>query len=97
MRPLTERYPLAPDALTADVSRQLYESYLVAQAQISPDSDADVLVNALIGLTAPINRFFEQVMVMADDPAQRRANLGLLQSIAALADGIVDLSKVQGF
>ncbi|MFZ1509695.1 MAG: glycine--tRNA ligase subunit beta [Anaerolineae bacterium] len=97
VRPLTERYPLAPDALTADVSRQLYESYLVAQAQISPDSDADVLVNALIGLTAPINRFFEQVMVMADDPAQRRANLGLLQSIAALADGIVDLSKVQGF
>ncbi|MBK7199659.1 hypothetical protein [Candidatus Amarolinea dominans] len=53
--------------------------------------------STLIGLTAPINRFFEQVMVMADDPAQRRANLGLLQSIAALADGIVDLSKVQGF
>ena len=97
VRPLTERYPLAPTALTGEAAQPLYESYLLAQAQVTPDSDVDVLVNALIGLTMPINRFFEQVMVMADDPVQRSANLGLLQSIAALADGIVDLSKVQGF
>ncbi len=97
VRPITERYPLEPAALTADVARQLYETYLLAQAQVTPDSDVDVLVHALIGLTAAINRFFDQVMVMADDPVQRNANLGLLQHIAALADGIVDLSKVQGF
>ncbi len=97
VRSASERSELAPAGLTADAALQLYESYLVAQAQVTPASDADVLVGALVGLTQPINRFFEQVMVMADDPAQRRANLGLLQHIVALADGIVDLSRVQGF
>lgn len=97
VRPVTERYPLAPERLVSDEARQLYESYLVAQAQVNPASDAEMLVNVLVELTAPINRFFDKVMVMADDPAQREANLGLLQHIAGLADGIADLSKVQGF
>ena len=34
---------------------------------------------------------------MAEDEALRRARLSLLQAIAALPDGIADLSKLQGF
>ena len=45
----------------------------------------------------PINRFFTDLMVMADDPAVRQARLALLQRIAALPDGIADLSQLQGF
>jgi glycyl-tRNA synthetase len=97
VRPVNERYALAPERLSSDEARQLYESYLVAQAEVNPASDADILVNVLIELTAPINRFFDKVMVMADDPAQRAANLGLLQHIVGLADGIADLTRVQGF
>jgi glycyl-tRNA synthetase len=97
VRPVNERYALAPERLSSDEARQLYESYLVAQAEVNPASDADMLVNVLIELTAPINRFFDKVMVMADDPAQRAANLGLLQHIVGLADGIADLTRVQGF
>jgi glycyl-tRNA synthetase beta subunit len=36
-------------------------------------------------------------MVMADDPALRENRLALLQHIAALAEGIVDLSHLEGF
>ena len=48
-------------------------------------------------LQAPINRFFTDVLVMAEDPAVRQARLALVQRIAALPDGIADLSQLQGF
>lgn len=44
-----------------------------------------------------INKFFEEVMVMAEDPKVRANRLGLLQQVAALADGSVDLSLLEGF
>ena len=48
-------------------------------------------------LQAPINRFFTDVLVMAEDPAVRQARLALVQRVAALANGIADLSQLQGF
>jgi len=44
-----------------------------------------------------VSRFFEDVLVMADDPAVRTNRLALLQRIVALADGVADLSKMEGF
>jgi glycyl-tRNA synthetase len=35
--------------------------------------------------------------VMADDSAVRANRLGLLQGIAALAKGVADFSKLEGF
>jgi glycyl-tRNA synthetase beta subunit len=48
-------------------------------------------------LREPINRFFTDVLVMAEDPAVRQARLALVQRIAALPDGIADLGQLQGF
>jgi glycyl-tRNA synthetase len=45
----------------------------------------------------PINRFFDQVLVMAEDERLRRNRLGLLQRIAALAEGVADMSRLEGF
>ena len=42
-----------------------------------------------------IDKFFVEVMVMVDDPAVRQNRLGLLQRVAALADGVADLSKLE--
>jgi glycyl-tRNA synthetase len=36
-------------------------------------------------------------MVMVDDKALRENRLALLQRIASLADGVADLSKLEGF
>jgi glycyl-tRNA synthetase beta subunit len=35
--------------------------------------------------------------VMSEDAAERRARLGLLRRVASLADGVADLSKLEGF
>ena len=45
----------------------------------------------------PITAFFDDVLVMAQDEALRENRLALLQRIAALSEGIVDLTKVEGF
>jgi glycyl-tRNA synthetase len=44
-----------------------------------------------------INRFFDRVLVMADDEVVRKNRLGLVQGIAALADGVADMSRLEGF
>jgi glycyl-tRNA synthetase beta subunit len=45
----------------------------------------------------PINTFFDEVLVMTEDKALRENRLALLQHIAGLTEGIVDLTKVEGF
>jgi glycyl-tRNA synthetase beta subunit len=44
-----------------------------------------------------ITEFFDNVLVMAEDQAVRENRLGLLQSIAALADGTLDFTRLEGF
>ncbi|MGD9665434.1 MAG: glycine--tRNA ligase subunit beta [Novosphingobium sp.] len=50
----------------------------------------------LAHLRAPIDRFFDEVMVMADDEAIRRNRLALLQQTAALFLQIADLAQLNG-
>ena len=47
-------------------------------------------VAAAESLVAPINRFFDELLVMADDSAVRANRLGLLASIRDLAQGVID-------
>ena len=62
----------------------------------APDA-ADALGDVLRDLQAPIDRFFTEVLVNADDPAVRAARQALIQHIARLPESVADLSKLQGF
>ena len=44
-----------------------------------------------------VNEFFDKVLVIAEDKKLRENRLGLLQHITALADGVADMSKLEGF
>ncbi|WP_460515178.1 glycine--tRNA ligase [Flindersiella endophytica] len=48
-------------------------------------------------LVAPINTFFDAVLVMAEDPAVRAARLGLLASIRDLAAPVLDWQELGTF
>jgi glycyl-tRNA synthetase len=52
---------------------------------------------AFLPLIPEINQFFVEVLVMAEDATLRSNRLGLLQRIAALADGVADFSLLEGF
>jgi glycyl-tRNA synthetase len=80
-----------------DEERLLWDAYNQAAANLNPDSDFDALLAELHGLRAPIDRFFENVFVMAEDETVRNNRLALLKRIADLALPIADLSQLQGF
>ena len=92
-----ERFPLDisrdPDATT----QALYQAFQSVAARIGPKNSADDFLTAFRPMVPIISQFFVDVLVMADDPAVRETRLALLQRIAALPQGIVDLSKVEGF
>ncbi|KEA62484.1 Glycyl-tRNA synthetase beta chain [Marinobacterium lacunae] len=51
-------------------------------------------LEALAQLQAPVDRFFEDVMVMADDEAVRNNRLALLQRLRNLFLGVADISLI---
>ena len=97
VRNLAETYPLAPEHYDEDATRRLHAAWEAANKRVKEQPSVAVLGEALRDLKAPINRFFTDVLVMAEDPAVREARLALVQRIAALPDGIADLSQLQGF
>ena len=97
VRALPETYALAPMHYTEPATRGLYEASASAHQRISESANIATLGAVLRDLQAPINRFFTDVLVNADDPAVRQARLALVQRIAVLPDGIADLSQLQGF
>jgi len=97
VRPIAERYELAPERYVEPASRELHAAWEAVRPTVSPDGSVDALGEALRALVAPINRFFDEVLVMTEEPELRAARLALVQHIAALPDGIADLSKLQGF
>ncbi len=91
------RYTLDPDVLEEEASQVLHAALLDVEARVGEGSTVDALLNAFLPLVPLIERFFVDVLVMAEDEALRTARLALLQRIAALAQGIVDLSQLEGF
>lgn len=86
-------------AADTDPATQALAQAVAAHAVAAPTKPRDVaaLMHNIAALVAPINVFFDKVMVMADAPAIRNARLTLLQRIVAQASGLVDLSKIEGF
>ena len=89
----------APEAqyLTEPAARALYEAYQAVAKRVNPESSVDELFRALEELKPLIRRFFDEILVMTEDPELRKSRLGLLQGISALTEGIVDLTVMEGF
>ena len=51
---------------------------------------------ALASLRAPIDAFFDSVIVNDPDPAKRSARLALLERIRAAVHNVADFSKIEG-
>ncbi|MEM7664536.1 MAG: glycine--tRNA ligase subunit beta [Pseudomonadota bacterium] len=58
--------------------------------------DFEAAMAALASLRAPIDRFFEDVIVNADDAAVREARLGLLARFRDAVHRVADFSRIEG-
>ncbi|NLE43504.1 MAG: glycine--tRNA ligase subunit beta [Chloroflexi bacterium] len=99
-RDLENRLPLDPGGFVQPAELTLHTAYTQARDQVRPDSSVDEFFAAFTPLVDIIDQYFARdsgVMVMAEEQALRENRLAQLQHIAALADGIVDLSRLEGF
>lgn len=97
VRDQAEVLPLDPSRFTMTAERRLYEAYRRAEQAMASVDGVDGLFAVLAELAGPIDAFFADVFVMVEDKAIRDNRLALLQRIAALPQGIVDLTRVQGY
>lgn len=77
---------------------QLYQAYLAARETISAAltaGDWPAACRALIALKAPVDDFFDHVMVMAEDLTLRNNRIALLNELASLFLKVADISKIQ--
>ncbi len=87
------------DALTEDAERQLHQ--VMSDLRI-PVRDAAAQrryadsLKALVALRAPVDDFFERIMVMDENLARRNNRLALLRDVQLLLGGVADLSRLPG-
>jgi glycyl-tRNA synthetase beta chain len=53
-------------------------------------------LRALVGLRAPVNDFFDRIMVMDENIERRNNRLALLRDVQRLLGGVADLSRLPG-
>jgi glycyl-tRNA synthetase beta chain len=62
--------------------------------QLFENGDYAASLQALAALKAPVDTFFEDVMVNAEDPALKANRLGLLATLHQAMNRVADLSKL---
>ncbi len=85
-------------SLVADPAEKALDAAIEKAEKIAraPSSVNDFLA-AFEPMIPAIDRFFEDVLVMVEDEKLRDNRLALLQRVAALAQGVADMSKLEGF
>jgi glycyl-tRNA synthetase len=90
-----ETYPVSADKFVEPSEKALYSAY--QSSSVQSVSSVDQFFTALLPMIPAISKFFDDVLVMAEDQSLRENRLGLLQRIAGMAKGVADFSKLEGF
>jgi glycyl-tRNA synthetase beta chain len=86
-----------PQLLTAACEKELYAAVCQVETQLATEvaqGRYDQALAAIAGLRAPIDSFFDGVMVMVEDEAVKSNRLAMLTKIAGLYQGIADFSRI---
>ena len=84
--------------LTEAAEKELFAVGKAVQAEADPllaeEGDYPAALRAMLTMKEPVDAFFDQVMVMDEDPAVRANRLNLLTNLAALVRRVGDISKM---
>jgi glycyl-tRNA synthetase beta chain len=83
-----------PELFQEPAERELHAA--VARLQTRNGGGYEASLRSLAGLRAPVDRFFDDVLVMAEDPKLRSNRLALLAQALSLFYRIADISKLGG-
>jgi glycyl-tRNA synthetase len=91
------KFSVKPETFIEAEEKILFTALKKAEKRERVSGSVDDFLNAFVPMIPAVNDFFDKVLVMAEAKPVRENRLGLLQRIASLADGIADLSKLEGF
>lgn len=77
--------------------KSLYAAYQATKSEVGQlldNGDLEKALRVIARLREPVDRFFEDVMVMTDDMGVRKNRLALLNAIAGLFNRMADFSKI---
>lgn len=80
-----------------NAERRMFDAIEKAISTERAPGSVDEFFKVFLPMMPPITTFFDEVLVMAEDKALRSNRLGMLQQLVALADGVADFSKLEGF
>ena len=92
-------YGADPKFAETDSERDLFKALDAAEAVIKPalqDEDFPAAMSGLAALRVPIDAFFEDVQVNAENPTLRRNRLNLLNQIRQTCQQVADLTRIEG-
>jgi glycyl-tRNA synthetase len=84
-----------PALLSEPAEVRLHEVVKQVRADLDPAADLDRFVDIAGQITAPVKVFFDEVLVMAEEPQLRQARLGLVASVADLGSGVLDWTQLR--
>jgi glycyl-tRNA synthetase len=93
----SEIFLVDPKDFVEDDERALFKVLEVAEKAKGADGSTGAFMDYFTPLIPKITTFFDEVLVMDEADRLRMNRLGLLQRIVALADGVADFSKLEGF
>ncbi len=98
-RDLKETFELDPQAFAEKAEENLYAALLQAEKSLhmARIQSVNSFLTAFLPMIPEVNRFFDEVLVMAEDATLRQNRLALLQRIVALGSDVADMSKLEGF
>ncbi len=86
-----------PELFEEEAEHELWQAYRRAQeriAELERERRYDAVLQELLRLKGPIDRYFDEVLVMAESAEVRANRLGFLKSLVELFLRIGDLSKL---
>jgi len=94
-------YSFGPDPKLAEDATEtaLFQALDAAEARIAPamtDEDFGAAMQAMAGLRAPIDAFFDAVQINAENQILRRNRLNLLHRIRETCRQVADLTRIEG-
>ena len=84
-----------PAQLKEPAEVALHEAVQSVRSELDDRADLTRFTAVAGRLTAPVHAFFDDVLVMADDPALRAARLGLLATIRELSADLLDWPQLR--
>ncbi len=95
--PLSDSIMIKEDRLDIEAEKQLFDEISKLSGSVSnamQERDYVSALSSLANLQAPVDRFFDDVMVMVDDEDLRNNRLALLAKLQSLCSQVADIAEL---